>query len=383
MGRGAVDQRRGRAAVAARPTRQARRAAIEVVGRGCFERPHGRRRQPGIQRAYQSITARLAVVQHLGGQRLSRKRQRTREHFCRVHRSLPCRRSAGRAHQLQPLDASTTTPSAARTPWPCGQHEHRVDLGLDQALAELRRHLRERDDGVDQRLDIGLGPAAEAVEQRPGLQLLRHGERLVAAQPTFGRQQPHRRVLEQLGGHAAHAEQDGRAERIAVHAEDQLDAAADHLLHQEALRPHAGLRFDVGRHRVRRAPTVSGVRLTATPPTSVLCVISDDRIFSTTRPPSSRAAASASAGEVTIRSGAHGTPKRVNSSLACASSSAARREVVDGDAARLRRSLGWRLEPADLQHRAERRGAALGCRERRHAALASAARATSGACGLT
>ncbi len=70
-----------------------------------------------------------------------------------------------------------------------------------------------------------------------------------------------------------------------------------------------------------RAPIDSGARLTATPPTSVLCVICDDRIFSTTRPPSSRAAASASTGEATTRSRAHGTPKRAKSCLAWASSS--------------------------------------------------------------
>ena len=52
-----------------------------------------------------------------------------------------------------------------------GQHEDRVDLGLDQPVAELRRHVGEGDDGIDQRGDVGLGAAAEAVEQRPGLQL--------------------------------------------------------------------------------------------------------------------------------------------------------------------------------------------------------------------
>ena len=66
---------------------------------------------------------------------------------------------------------------------------------------------------------------------------------------------------------------------------------ADHLLHQEAVGRTAGLAPRL------RPPSPSGARrpvpasrLTATPPTSLLCVISRDRIFSTTRPPSSRAA---------------------------------------------------------------------------------------------
>ena len=162
-----------------------------------------------------------------------------------------CRRRVpvARGQFMAAPQASTTHAVGGAHALPLRQHEDRVDLGLDQALAQLRRHAREGDDGIHQRVHVGLGPAAEAVQQRPGLQLLRHAQRLGAAQAALAsRQQAHRRVLEQLGGDAAHAQQDGRAQRVAVHAEDQLRAAADHLLHQEALRAHTGLGFDLGRH---------------------------------------------------------------------------------------------------------------------------------------
>jgi hypothetical protein len=44
-------------------------------------------------------------------------------------------------------------------------------------------------------------------------------------------------------------EQDRGAERIAMHAEDQLRSAHDHLLHQKAFWPHAALRHDLLAHR--------------------------------------------------------------------------------------------------------------------------------------
>ena len=44
------------------------------------------------------------------------------------------------------------------------QDEHRVDLGLDQAVTQLGRHARERDDDIDQGLDISLGTAAKAIK---------------------------------------------------------------------------------------------------------------------------------------------------------------------------------------------------------------------------
>jgi hypothetical protein len=57
-------------------------------------------------------------------------------------------------------------------------------------------------------------------------------KRFVAAQ-SAGRHHAQRGVLEQLGRHAAHAQQHGRAQRIAMAAKDHLHAALDHLLHQE------------------------------------------------------------------------------------------------------------------------------------------------------
>ncbi len=53
---------------------------------------------------------------------------------------------------------SGTHPPALR------QHEDRVYLGFDQALAELCRQFRKGHDGIDQCLDIGLGPSTEAVQ---------------------------------------------------------------------------------------------------------------------------------------------------------------------------------------------------------------------------
>ena len=69
------------------------------------------------------------------------------------------------------------------------------------------------------------------------------------AQAALGRQQAHRGVLEQFGGDAAHAQQNGSAERVAVHAQDQFGSAAHHFLYEEALRPQAGLGLHLGRHR--------------------------------------------------------------------------------------------------------------------------------------
>ena len=46
------------------------------------------------------------------------------------------------------------------------QDEQRVDLGLDQPVAQGQRHVGERQDGGDQRFEIASGTAAEALEQR-------------------------------------------------------------------------------------------------------------------------------------------------------------------------------------------------------------------------
>ena len=60
---------------------------------------------------------------------------------------------------------------------------------------------------------------------------------------------------------------------------------------------------------------------TATPPTSLLCVMSPDKILMTTLPPSSRAASSPCSGVATTRSATLATPKAEKRRFASASSS--------------------------------------------------------------
>ncbi len=66
-----------------------------------------------------------------------------------------------------------------------------IDLDLQQPLAQLRGHARERHDRRGQRLHIRFRAAAEAVQRRPGLELARHAKRFFPAQAAFGWQQPH------------------------------------------------------------------------------------------------------------------------------------------------------------------------------------------------
>ncbi len=146
-----------------------------------------------------------------------------------------------------PGDASTTTPSAARTPWPAGS----TKTGLISASPGARRAAppsAKGDNRCGQRIDVGFGPAAESIQQRPRNQFAQHRECLFPPQAAPRRKHAHRRVLEQFRGHAAHSEQDCGAERIAMHAEDQFRTARDHFLDKEALRLFAGLGLDFGRH---------------------------------------------------------------------------------------------------------------------------------------
>ena len=79
--------------------------------------------------------------------------------------------------------------------------------------------------------------AAQLVDHRLGLRAVQ-------------RQQAQRGVAEQFRRDAAHAEQDRGAEmRVALQAEDHLDAAGDQFLHQQAVRRTAGGGGDAGEHR--------------------------------------------------------------------------------------------------------------------------------------
>ncbi len=69
------------------------------------------------------------------------------------------------------------------------------------------------------------------------------------------------------------------------------------------------------------APTSSGGRLSATPPTSLLWEMSGDTIFSATLPPSVRAAAAASAGSRAVRVRLVGMPQAASTALAWGSPS--------------------------------------------------------------
>ena len=114
---------------------------------------------------------------------------------------------------------------------------------------------------VDRRLEIGLRPAAKAVEQRKQFQAAQRRFDVVAAR----RQQQRGAVLQQLDQHAAGAERHHRAEhRIAGDADDQLgDAALHHALDIEAGAER--------RHRRgRRADGLGVPRLSLTAPASDL-----------------------------------------------------------------------------------------------------------------
>ena len=91
------------------------------------------------------------------------------------------------------------------------------------------------------------------------------------------------RILEKFGRDPAHPEQDRRTElRIAMEAKDQLDAIPDQFLHQKSFDLLAAAGAHVFAELVASARNVLRAHVHATPPISVLCKISRDRIFSTT-----------------------------------------------------------------------------------------------------
>ena len=106
------------------------------------------------------------------------------------------------------------------------------------------------------------------------------------------------RVVEDLGRDATRAQHDRQAElRVTHHAEQELGAAHDLLLDQPALERAAGCRAaTVACSSAHTAATSAGATPTRTPPRSLLCPTSRDRILTTTGPSRLRANAAASAG---------------------------------------------------------------------------------------
>ena len=102
----------------------------------------------------------------------------------------------------------------------------------------VEKETAERERRGFQRRPVGGRPAAVAGEELRQLQAVDHRGHVAGGD----RQEPQRRVLDQLDQQPAGADQQQRAvERIAARADDRLDAL-DHLLHQEAVDTHARLR---------------------------------------------------------------------------------------------------------------------------------------------
>ena len=185
---------------------------------------------------------------------------------------------------------STTRPSAARTPWPSGRTKSGLISASTSRSPRVCGHAARSDDGVDQRVHVALGRPRKPSSSGQDLSSRTIALGIAAADPAAAAD---RGVLEQLGRHAAHAEQDGRAElRVAVEAEDQLGAALDQSPAPGSLRAPC---------RCARRPRLPSRRsgcadllrrhVDRTPPTSLLWAIvarqdlQHDRAAQLARPP--------------------------------------------------------------------------------------------------
>ncbi len=216
-----------------------------------------------------------------------------------------------------------------------------------------------RDSIVGQRLDIRLLPPPRTQQQRRALDRADH--RLRRIRPE--RAAVEHDVLQHLDEDPAQAEHRHRAEhRIAVDAQDALDAALQLFRDQHALDP--GVRAPppwpapaAARNRNERHP--ASATSSSTPPISDLCTMSGDRIFITTGKPNRCAAATASSAVAQAASGADTIPAVASSRFASASDGVAAGSVTAGTSRRrIRRTRGERRTEAahrlDRRHRAGR-----------------------------
>ena len=163
------------------------------------------------------------------------------------------------------------------------------------------------------------------------------------------RQQPQRGIAQQLDHHAAGADEQHRpVERIVAGADDGLDAR-HHLLHQKAI--DAGAADATPRAEATSASAAAStasrlLRPSATPPASVLCRMSGERIFERHR----KADRLRGRGRLRRRS-----PPRGSSAGRCRSAPASLRDCPATDrsraraAARRRAARALRVEPQRVQ----------------------------------
>ena len=137
-----------------------------------------------------------------------------------------------------------------------GQHDKRVQLHRVERLTGRDREAREPHDGVGQGLDVRRRRAAEAVEQRRGLQFANHLARLLMVH----RREAEYHVAQQFDIHATRAEHHHDAQRrVPARAENAFDAVAHHRRDQHAVDLRSGRRST---HRGHDA-VISGAGLVA------------------------------------------------------------------------------------------------------------------------
>ena len=198
---------------------------------------------------------------------------------------------------------------------PAFDREHRVQVHLGD-FREIGDELRNVDDHRGERVAVDRLGAAHALQDLGRGDAVQHRQRVVLRR----RREPERDVLQHLDQDAAQPERDQLAERGVGHgADDDLLAAAEHLLHLDAEQVSPCASYFVGVGHDRREALLRPRRAlftpTSTPPASVLCRICGETILSTTGKPIAAASFAASAADVATPSFGTGMPYASQTSL--------------------------------------------------------------------